>query len=199
MLKAGRMRASKTTIGSKKRAGNITPVARKSVGPKRTDRKTSDGARKNLRTRTTNPRKRVIARKTVPTAPETERLTAHVALLKREVNSLDRRADGLEEKLLQEIGVLRKRADDVEEGLLTLTNVLLNELPARLADTDSRIQTLNEAYDNLFTIMDRLVPDDNPISRSIKGGLGVLVDRGGATPIDGNAARIGGGKVVVKE
>ena len=61
-----------------------------------------------------------------------------------------------------------------------------------------KIETCKRATDNLFSVIDREALDNRVERASAKSGLGILVDQGGADPINGDAARISGGTVYKK-
>jgi hypothetical protein len=81
---------------------------------------------------------------------------------------------------------LRKKTTDLEEW----AENLVNELKIYGEQLGSILDRLESADHNLFQILDRIVPDEGPGGPSIRTGLEVLIERGGAAPIDGNAVDI---------
>lgn len=111
----------------------------------------------------------------------------------RKTKSADGRIASLEKELRQIRGLMAKWQERVEE--LQSRQLRIDET---LQEVDTRIEESDKATANLFAIIDQ-IPFDHRLERTkVKTGLGILVDQGGAAPVNANAARAGGGTVYTK-
>jgi hypothetical protein len=116
---------------------------------------------------------------------------------KTKKKSVSERASFLERKLKKMNGVVVALEGKVAE-LQNWRQSLTDDLTSRLDTVDTRLERYRKATDKFYSIMDRIQGDNSPQGTSLKSSLGTLVERGGANPVNGNAARIGGGVVYTK-
>jgi hypothetical protein len=113
-----------------------------------------------------------------------------------QLNALEERVADLERKLKTARSTTKKleaRVTTLENWTSNFVDELNNSLVAPIiqwgTDLDEQLKELDDAYRNLSTLAG--ANDTGPYERStLKSCLGILVDRGGALPIDGNASAI---------
>jgi hypothetical protein len=102
--------------------------------------------------------------------------------------------------LQRELNEMRALVTKLEREVAELQNwagSLVKDLKPGLINIQSRLEQVEGATRNLFVIVDRDPLDGVTEQPRIKTGLSKLVDQGGATPVNSNAARISGGMVVL--
>jgi hypothetical protein len=76
---------------------------------------------------------------------------------------------------------------------------LIDDSTSKFDTVGTRLEEYKEQIDEFLAIARQQLARNGSARTGYKSGLGTLVERGGANPVDGNAARIGGGVVYTKE
>jgi TolA-binding protein len=116
---------------------------------------------------------------------------------KTKKKSISDRVSSLERKIRKMNGVVAALEGKVAE-LQNWRQDFTDDLTSKLDAVDTRLERYKDEIDEFLSIAHRKLGDNSSARTGYKSGLGILVERGGANPVDGNAARIGGGVVYTK-
>jgi hypothetical protein len=110
---------------------------------------------------------------------------------KTKKKSISNRVSSLERKLKKMNSVVAALEGKVVE-LQSWKQVFTEDLTSKLETMGARLEEYKAQIDEFLSIARRRLGDNGSARTRFKSGLGTLIERGGANPVDDNAARIGG-------